>query len=672
MKLRDVNPQPAVLDEQVLAEINMSPSSLKQLASQINARAGMEFEMIVPNAENNEGGDMEPDYDEDQRTRSFSDIEEFFNDGDYNGRNEVRRLIEQLQERYYEWETEKIDSDWGSDGEDYLRDWINNNEWIEEDKIREHLESQGLDEEAVDAAMSAGNSAPRYSKLSDQQAAREADEAYDHYMEAKAAADEEFEELVTSEWENQGNMYDSALDEYREENQGSRDEGDFLEDERLRYMSDIANEFDITWPYWTSPYGGEVSAEQVASDFADAIGRSVKASGAYHSGSVARPDASNSHYVVEPDGSLDPDDSGDGGLEFVSPALPVAELLSDLDKVAKWAGRYGCYTNQSTGLHINVSVEGWSGDMDKLDYVKLALLLGDNYILDKFGRAGNTYCKSAMNEIKSRVGQRPEDADALLQKMKSGLNSLASKAIHSGVTSKYTSINTKSGYIEFRSPGGDWLQAYADDPGSITNTLLRFVVALDAAVDPEKYKQEYLKKLYAILQPKTHNDTLAYFAQYAAGQMPKQALKSFVRQAQLERKSKKAGASAYTTIPSTGDQKYEIQRVADSEIVGQFNAATDSDANIVARQWLADNGLQRVDFRLNRATGQERAAAGAAATVGGEWTGQWLIKDSSGRTLHSFGGIGNSQSDANRRAIQWLTQNGYGHGTEIEVVPEMR
>jgi hypothetical protein len=659
MKLRDVNPQPAVLDEQVLAEINMSPSSLKQLASQINARAGMEFEMIVPNAENNEGGDMEPDYDEDQRTRSFSDIEEFFNDGDYNSRSDVRRLIEKLQEAYYEWESEKIDNDWGSDGEDYLRDWINNNEWIEEDKIREHLESQGLDEEAVDAAMAAGNSAPRYSKLSDQQAAREADEAYDHYMEAKAAADEELEELVTSEWENQGNMYDSALEEYREENQGSRDEGDFLEDARYRYMSDISSEFDIQWPYWTSPYGGEVSAEQVAEDFAEAVGRTVKASGSYHSGSVERPDANNSHYVVEPDGSLDPDNSGDGGLEFVSPALPVAELLSDLDKVAKWAGRYGCYTNQSTGLHINVSVEGWSGDMGKLDYVKLALLMGDNYILDKFGRAGNTYCKSAMNEIKNRVSQRPEDAGALLEKMKSGLDSLASKAIHSGVTNKYTSINTKSGYIEFRSPGGDWLGEYASDPGSITNTLLRFVVALDAAVDPEKYKQEYLKKLYAILQPKTHNDTLAYFAQYAAGQMPKAALKSFIKQAQLERQGKKPQ-------PEQKEPNWYIKNRDTNEIVKNYYAASSEEAFKYLQDFKAQNPG---DFMYGKITAPASTATPAG---GGEWTGQWLIKDGSDRVLHTFGGIGNNQSDANRLAIQWLTQNGYGHGTEVSVVPEMR
>ena len=666
MKLRDVSPQTTVLAEQQLDEINMSPSSLKQLASKINARAGMEFEMIVPGA-NNEDGDLEPNYDDDQRTRSFSDIEDFFNDGDYNSRGEVKRLIEKLQEAYYEWESEKIDNDWSSDGEEYLRDWINNNEWIEEDKIREHLESQGLSEDEIDAAMAAGNNAPRYTKLDAQQAAREADENYDRYMEAKSATDDEFEELVSSEWEGQGSMYDSALDEYREENQGTADEDDFLEDSGLRYMSDISNEYDISWPYWQSSGGGEVSAEEVAEDFAKAVGRTVKASGAYHSGSVSRPDASNSHYIVEPDGSLDPDNSGEGGLEFVSPALPVAELLSDLDKVAKWAGTYGCYTNQSTGLHINVSVEGWSGDMGNLDYVKLALLMGDNYILDKFGRAGNTYCKSAMNEIKNRVSQRPEDAGALLEKMKTGLDSLASKAIHSGVTHKYTSINTKSGYIEFRSPGGDWLGEYAADPGSITNTLLRFVVALDAAVDPEKYKQEYLKKLYAILQPKTHNDTMAYFAQYAAGQMPKAALKSFIRQAQLERQGKKPE-------PEQKEPNYYISDRDTGQVYHKYYAANNNDAFEYLQRWKAQSSAHAGGDHLMYGKimpGQEPGQT-TPRSGGSEFTGWWIIKDSSDRELHRFNGIGNNQSDANRRAIQWLTQNGYGHGTEVSVVPEMR
>ena len=666
MKLRDVTPQTTVLAEQQLDEINMSPSSLKQLASRINARAGMEFEMIVPGA-NNEDGDLEPDYDSDERARSFSDIQDFFLDGDYNGRREVERLIEKLQEAYYEWEMQEIDDNWGRDGEDYVRDYINNNEWIQEDKVREHLEAMGLDEEAIDAAFAAYNKAPTYNKSSELKAAREADENYNNYIEADRAADDELEELVSETWNEQSGVYEEALDQFREENQGTSDEGDFLEANGLRYMSDISNEYDITWPYWQSSGGGEVSAEEVAEDFAKAIGRTVKASGAYHSGSVSRPDASNSHYVVEPDGSLDPDNSGEGGLEFVSPALPVAELLSDLDKVAKWAGTYGCYTNQSTGLHINVSVEGWSGDMGNLDYVKLALLMGDNYILDKFGRAGNTYCKSAMNEIKNRVAQRPEDAGALLEKMKTGLDSLASKAIHSGVTHKYTSINTKSGYIEFRSPGGDWLGEYAADPGSITNTLLRFVVALDAAVDPEKYKQEYLKKLYAILQPKTHNDTMAYFAQYAAGQMPKAALKSFIRQAQLERQGKKPE-------PEQKEPNYYISDRDTGQVYHKYYAANNNDAFEYLQRWKAQSSahaggdhLQYGKIMPGQEPGQTTPASG-----GSEFTGWWIIKDGSDRELHRFNGIGNNQSDANRRAIQWLTQNGYGHGTEVSVVPEMR
>jgi hypothetical protein len=664
MKLRDVNPEPNVLDEQVLAEINMSPSSLKQLAGQINARAGMEFEMIVPGA-NNEDGEMEANYDEDRRTRGFDNIEEFFNDGDYNSRSDVRQLIEQLQERYYEWESEKIDRDWQTDGEDYLRDWINNNEWTQEDKIREHLESMGLDEDGIEAAITAGNNAPRFNKSSEQQAAREADENYNSYLEADSAADEELDELVDSEWESNGNMYDSALDEYREENQGVGNESEFLEDAGLDQMSDISSEFEISWPYYTNGSGGDVSAEDVAEDFAKAIGRTVKASGAYHSGSVERPGAGNSHYVVEPDGSLDPDDSNDGGLEFVSPALPIAELLSDLDKVAKWAGIYGAYTNESTGLHINVSVEGWTGEMNKLDYVKLALLMGDKYILEKFGRAGNTYCKSAMEEIKTRVGQRPEDAGVLLQKMKSGLDGLASKSIHSGATSKFTSINTKDGYIEFRSPGGDWLGEYAANPGTITDTLLRFVVALDAAVDPEKYKQEYLKKLYAILQPKSHNSTMAYFAQYAAGQMPKAALKSFVRQAQLERKNAKGSASAGESpaANSAATKQYVVTDRSGYTVL--FTATSPMDAKGQAEAQYPTRFTDVVSSVLY----EPRAST---AGGGGEFTGQWIIKDGSGRELYKFGGVGNSQNDANRRAIQWLTQNGYGSGSEVEVVPEMR
>ena len=76
--------------EEDLFEIRMSPSSLRQLASQIDARAGMEFEMIVPDAQGDDD-ELEPDYDQDQRCRSIEDAVEFFYDGDFNSRSEIGR-----------------------------------------------------------------------------------------------------------------------------------------------------------------------------------------------------------------------------------------------------------------------------------------------------------------------------------------------------------------------------------------------------------------------------------------------------------------------------------------------------------------------------------------------------------------------------------------------------
>jgi hypothetical protein len=57
----------------------------------------------------------------------------------------------------------------------------------------------------------------------------------------------------------------------------------------------------------------------------------------------------------------------------------------------------------------------------------------------------------------------------------------------------------------------------------------------------------------------------------------------------------------------------------------------------------------------------------------GEWTGHWIVRDSQGRELTRFHGIGNAQSDANRHAAAWLGRNRPDLvGQEIDVVPEMR
>jgi len=650
----------SIKEDQDLFEINMSPTNLKKLAAQTGALAGMEFEMIVPGVEGgDDNGDQEPDYDYDERVTSIEDAAQFFNDGDYNGPREIRRLREQMSDSYQEWLSEA----WMENFESYKNSIVfryGKENWSEAD-IAEIL---GLDEAAAEALENRGASP-------------------EDYMDAA----EKVIEDGLDPWLN--DAQEDAQEEYYDDDH----EEDWLRSQGLNYMSNISDQYEVSWPHWSS--GGDEGAgiESVADDFREAIGRKVNWSASYHGG---KREANT--YVVEPDGSLIPDDSDDAGLEFVSPPLPIDDMISDLNKVKAWADQRGCYTSKAakTGLHINVSVPGF--DNDKLDYVKLALLLGDEYVLNQFGRLGNSYAASAMGIIKERIAQRPEDAAAMLQKMKAGLGELATKVVHSGSTSKFTSINTKTGYIEFRSPGGDWLDANFD---KIETTLMRFVVALDAAMDPAKYRDEYLKKLYAVLKPKDQNDTLGYFAKFAAGELPKAALKSFIRQAQLERSKVK---DTYAEL-KPGQSNYKIYQISDGpyngRIVGTFYAADQTQADAEFTDWLMSPAAGgRDDFRYapintpiqgpaastprprpdiidiepdveqNFVPGstqdiQQRRAAG------GEFTGSWRVLDPQDREIYRFSGVGNNQSDANRVAMNWLRQNPGRMQAGVTVVPIM-
>jgi hypothetical protein len=538
------------LTEQTLFEVNMSPGSLRKLASQINAKAGMEFEMIVPNVkiDGEEDFESEPDYEHDPRTRSISDIREFFHDGDHNGRRAVDDLVEELEQEFYEWRQTKIDEEWASDGHEFFSQWVRENvsddEWLTGEEDEDENEA--------------------------------------------------FSKYIDREWESQDRAYTEAYNEFVSDHEDDWDSGDWLNAVDYDHMTDIANNFDISWPYWTEYQGDDdnMDVEKVADDFSSAIGRPVNHSTSYHGAQ-----RSEGTYVVEPDGSLEGDDSDDGGLEFVSPPLPIAELLSDLQKVKRWAKRKGCYTgaDYGTGLHINVSVDGWKG-IEKLDYVKLAILLGDEYVLKQFERQSNTYCKSAMGLVKDAIKKNPLSAKELLEKMKNHMNTAASKLIHSGITNKFTSINTKDGYVEFRSPGGDWLDEFED---KIEPTLLRFVVALDAAVHEDKYKQEYQKKLYKLLEPSMdeYGAMVKDFSDYVSGVggAPEQVVKDFRRAALSKLQQSNATKKSQRNEGNWGlwakvPNRFAALTTDKDSALRRFKSKEDGEA------WMASHGLKPERF----------------------------------------------------------------------------
>ena len=114
------------------------------------------------------------------------------------------------------------------------------------------------------------------------------------------------------------------------------------------------------------------------------------------------------------------DDEPDSGYELVSPVMPLDEAIDQLGKLFDWIEEQDgdIYTNDSTGLHMNISVP----QGNDIDYTKLVLFSGDKYILDKYNRLSNNYADSALGQLEARAGQMDANRAAqAMQKMKDNL-----------------------------------------------------------------------------------------------------------------------------------------------------------------------------------------------------------------------------------------------------------
>jgi hypothetical protein len=409
------------------------------------------------------------------------------------------------------------------EAEDLVRKVIQEEDWDLDNEIQKQLELLDLPTDEFSAIIQAGEQAPRFTSTKEQQAYIQANPLYQKYLDAQTEAEDLLDTLVEDSVRSQDKYYDAALDDFRE-NFTIDDDSSFFQDVGLSYMSDIASEYSLDWPYMTGSGGGNNGGSrdwnEIGSSLEKTVGMPVKVSSNYHS--TKRKEG---QWIVEPDSSLDPDDREDMGLEIVSPPLPLLTALEQLQAVTDWANNPSegnAYTNQSTGLHMGVSVPYKGGDVD---YLKLILFLGDEYVLQSFGREANTYTKSAMSKFRENIrGGRADPAGALML-MKNNLIEFAQREIQKGVgTGKYTSAHIQDGYIEFRSAGGDWLAEESADPQKLSSTMLRYARAMQIAADPSAERREFAKKLYKLVAPEGDSQ-LALFSQYAAGAIDKDQLK---------------------------------------------------------------------------------------------------------------------------------------------------
>ena len=517
-----------------LFEVNMSPGNLQKLAANINATAGMEFEMIVPDIGDPSGGDYfdsEPDWSAREDFSNFDELRRFFEVEEHisNMDEDIMGMIDDLREEYFQWLTENAGREWNNNERSNVREWVINNLSIADfimdysDQLAEAFEENEL----------------------------EWDDDYDYedLLDEIQELDKDYPYLRSSIWdkvtdfiiEEEDNNYDTARDEFIDEYEQEDRFNEFQRAENYENTEQVFDEYgprnDVLWPYMEGTPRDDGQIEYIIDEFSSAVGKPANWVEGYHSGN-RNPD----EYDVEPDSSLQGNNNNDGGLEFISHPMPLEEMMKDLDAVVEWARDNYVYTNKSTGLHMNVSVEGFENS--KLDYVKLALLIGDKHVLRLFSRLGNYYAKSVLDQIRDKLRQNDENddgagIDGIFDTMKKNMTTQLSKMMIARENDgKFSSINIKDGYVEFRSPGGDWL---SQDISRVKNTLLRYVVALDAAIDDQKYRKEYLKKLYQFLTTEVKNtedkNMLKLFVDYTEGMITRDELKSSLVGRAQERKS---------------------------------------------------------------------------------------------------------------------------------------
>ena len=518
-----------VNEDEQLDEVKMSPTALKKFAASPEAKgimAGFEAELIFRDTQgDDDGDDYEADYDADERCYNIDQVVEFFENDDYGYGLSPRaadRLRNDLDERYFEWRDEQVMADFERESHDLVREV-----WLEERPMTERLHSaltdgMGLDDADADAVLELHNRR-RNKEITGSEMSEEQLEMTSQYNEAKEIADSILDEEVEASLDRQDGYWDRALDNFRDNY--DEDDSGFWTDTGLRWMSSVAGEYDLDWPIMSGGggNGGSRSWEGIASNLERVTGKRVVVGSSYHS-ARRKPN----EYVLEPDSSLSPDDREDYGLELVSPPMPLDEAIEQLNAIVDWANSDGdAYTNSSTGLHMGVSIPYKGGNVD---YLKLMLFLGDQYVLQKFGRSANTYCDSAMKKLKQNVAGSKNRGDdkiaSAMELMKHGLIELAQKYVQQGVgNSKYTSAHIKPGYIEFRSPGGDYLaQADRGDITDLEDTMRRFAYAMYLAGRPDLERPEYYKKLYKLISPEG-NDALSLFAKYASGEIDQAQLK---------------------------------------------------------------------------------------------------------------------------------------------------
>ena len=452
---------------ELIFEINFNDSKIAKQALDLPIKCGFEAETSWEQiGDNGEGDDWIDEY-------NWYDLEDFILD------QEGRSSVSSIENSYDEWISEKAldlegDFVWeivGEREEDeyYLNDYIEQE--LSEDDIEEYKE-RILDD----------------------------------------LPEDEHDEYADWDFMNWGRQYveEELLDDYKEWlADGVRDEGeamdrayeqatsDYDKDEWARYeYGSWASTLAEHGIYLSNPDGEGRGVHEVGEYLEDWASeqsefRGVQA-GEYHSGYGTN----NDYWRVETDSSID---SYGTGAEIISPVYTTPrKMLGEMKKLFSWLDDQDADTNSSCGLHVTMSLD--SEEREEVNPVKLAVLLGDKYLLSTFGRERNSYAKSQMASLQKAAAKLKRDPNNT-KNIKA-----IEKILSSGVMKdKFSSINFKdqkdsdtgNQLIEFRIGGGD---DYHNDFNNAAKAVIRYAITMQAAHSDKMYTGDYAKALFRMLR----------------------------------------------------------------------------------------------------------------------------------------------------------------------------
>ena len=461
-KLREQGP------EQIF-EINFNRKNIAQQALNSPIKCGFEAETVFQDV-------MDRGSDDDDWLYEYNwyDIEDFIRDQEGSG------SVDTINEAYREWIYEKAYDLEGDIMQDIVADRKE-----DEDELNDFVESM-LDEDDIEAYKE-----EELEGMDDEQ--KEEFEDWDFIAWGRQYTEEQredeyiewLEEKIRDNGEALETAVETAESEYDHDDWANREYGSW---------SSCLGEHGI---YLYNENGSGEGVGEVADMLRNWATDNSKVSddvehGEYHSSYGTN----NDFWRVETDTSIDADEGT--GAEVISPVYDTPkQMLEEMKSLFDWFQKENVETNSSCGLHITMSLD--SEEKEEVNPVKLAVLLGDKYLLSTFGRSNNSYAKSQIESLKKAaqdLKSSPENTKTI-----KNIENILKKGINPG---KFSSINFKdqtdsqtgNQLIEFRIGGGNDYHLNFD---TAAKAVIRYAETLSAAYSDKMYNADYVKALFKLI-----------------------------------------------------------------------------------------------------------------------------------------------------------------------------